>query len=61
MFLKALPVLLDHVAPAGGVQPHASLEMGSLDWGSMPFVLNPPAVAQVAHPWPTRTASGPSA
>lgn len=47
MFLKVLPILLGHTVPAGGVQPHASPEMGSLNGSSMLFVLKPPAVAPV--------------
>ncbi|CAM9492823.1 unnamed protein product [Rangifer tarandus platyrhynchus] len=41
VFLKALPIPLYHTVPPGGLQPRAPLVTGSLDGGSLPFVLSP--------------------
>ncbi|XP_010840209.1 PREDICTED: zinc finger protein 831 [Bison bison bison] len=41
VFLKALPIPLYHTVPPGGLQPRAPLVTGSLDGGSLPFVLGP--------------------
>ncbi|KAB0384511.1 hypothetical protein FD755_006428 [Muntiacus reevesi] len=41
VFLKALPIPLYHTVPPGGLQPRAPLVTGSLDAGSLPFVLSP--------------------
>ncbi|XP_053527320.1 zinc finger protein 831 isoform X2 [Artibeus jamaicensis] len=41
VFLKALPIPLYHTVPPGGLQPRAPLVTGSLDGGSVPFLLSP--------------------
>ncbi|XP_027622075.1 zinc finger protein 831 isoform X1 [Tupaia chinensis] len=41
LFLKALPIPLYHTVPPGGLQPRAPLVTGSLEGGSMPFILSP--------------------
>nr|KAF6472988.1 zinc finger protein 831 [Molossus molossus] len=41
VFLKALPIPLYHTVPPGGLQPRAPLVTGSLDGGSVPFILSP--------------------
>ncbi|KAI4538330.1 hypothetical protein MG293_011733 [Ovis ammon polii] len=52
VFLKALPIPLYHTVPPGGLQPRAPLVTGSLDGGSLPFVLSP--LLQPEGPGPTR-------
>ncbi|XP_013373835.1 PREDICTED: zinc finger protein 831 isoform X3 [Chinchilla lanigera] len=41
MILKALPIPLYHTVPPGSLQPRAPLVTGSLDGGSVPFILSP--------------------
>lgn len=41
VFLKALPIPLYHTVPPGGLQPRAPLMTGSLEGGSVPFLLSP--------------------
>ncbi|XP_008591518.1 PREDICTED: zinc finger protein 831 [Galeopterus variegatus] len=56
VFLKALPIPLYHTVPPGGLQPRAPLVTGSLDGGSVPFILSPllqpegPGPAQMGKP-----------
>ncbi|XP_023563285.1 zinc finger protein 831 [Octodon degus] len=56
MILKALPIPLYHTVPPGGLQPRAPLVTGSLEGGTMPFILSPllqpegPGSAQVGKP-----------
>lgn len=56
VFLKALPIPLYHTVPPGGLQPRAPLVTGSMDGGSVPFILSPllqpegPGPAQVGKP-----------
>uniref|UniRef100_A0A671FZU0 Zinc finger protein 831 n=1 Tax=Rhinolophus ferrumequinum TaxID=59479 RepID=A0A671FZU0_RHIFE len=56
VFLKALPIPLYHTVPPGGLQPRAPLVTGSLDGGSVPFILSPllqpegPGPPQVGKP-----------
>ncbi|XP_015421697.1 PREDICTED: zinc finger protein 831 [Myotis davidii] len=56
VFLKALPIPLYHTVPPGGLQPRAPLVTGSVDGGSVPFILSPllqpegPGPAQVGKP-----------
>ncbi|XP_076968792.1 zinc finger protein 831 isoform X2 [Tamandua tetradactyla] len=56
VLLKALPIPLYHTVPPGGLQPRAPLVTGSLDGGSLPFILSPllqpegPGPAQVGKP-----------
>ncbi|XP_003787896.1 zinc finger protein 831 [Otolemur garnettii] len=56
VFLKALPIPLYHTMPPGGLQPRAPVVTGSLDRGSVPFILGPllrpegPGPAQVGKP-----------
>ncbi|KAI4575643.1 hypothetical protein MJG53_011846 [Ovis ammon polii x Ovis aries] len=52
VFLKALPIPLYHTVPPGGLQPRAPLVTGSLEGGSLPFVLSP--LLQPEGPGPTR-------
>uniref|UniRef100_A0A8C9AV11 Zinc finger protein 831 n=1 Tax=Prolemur simus TaxID=1328070 RepID=A0A8C9AV11_PROSS len=52
VFLKALPIPLYHTVPPGGLQPRAPLVTGSLDGGSMPFILSP--LLQPEGPGPTQ-------
>lgn len=51
VFLKALPIPLYHTVPPGGLQPRAPLVTGSLDGGSVPFLLSP--LLQPEGPGPT--------
>ncbi|KAM5305519.1 zinc finger protein 831 [Glossophaga mutica] len=51
VFLKALPIPLYHTVPPGGLQPRAPLVTGSLDGGSLPFLLSP--LLQPEGPGPT--------
>ncbi|XP_039719671.1 zinc finger protein 831 [Pteropus medius] len=41
VFLKALPIPLSHTVPPGSLQPRAPLVAGSLEGGSVPFILSP--------------------
>ncbi|KAB0407418.1 hypothetical protein E2I00_012431, partial [Balaenoptera physalus] len=56
LFLKALPIPLYHTVPPGGLQPRAPLVSGSVDGGSVPFILSPllqpegPGSTQVGQP-----------
>lgn len=56
MILKALPIPLYHTVPPGGLQPRAPLVTGSLDGGTVPFILSPllqpegPGSTQVSKP-----------
>ncbi|MBV95635.1 zinc finger domain-containing protein, partial [Eschrichtius robustus] len=56
LFLKALPIPLYHTVPPGGLQPRAPLVSGSVDGGSVPFILSPllqpegPGSTQVGKP-----------
>nr|XP_020042762.1 zinc finger protein 831 [Castor canadensis] len=52
VFLKALPIPLYHTVPPGGLQPRAPLVTGSLDGGSVPFILSP--LLQPEGPGPTQ-------
>ncbi|EHA97710.1 Zinc finger protein 831 [Heterocephalus glaber] len=52
MILKALPIPLYHTVPPGGLQPRAPLVTGSLDGGSVPFILSP--LLQPEGPGPTQ-------
>ncbi|XP_057559946.1 zinc finger protein 831 [Hippopotamus amphibius kiboko] len=52
VFLKALPIPLYHTVPPGGFQPRAPLVSGSLDGGSVPFILSP--LLQPEGPGPTQ-------
>ncbi|KAM4842724.1 zinc finger protein 831 [Thomomys bottae] len=58
VFLKALPLPVYHTLPPRGPQPRAPLVMGSLDGGSVPFLLSP--LLQPEGPGPTQ-ASKPGA
>uniref|UniRef100_A0A8D2AL89 Zinc finger protein 831 n=1 Tax=Sciurus vulgaris TaxID=55149 RepID=A0A8D2AL89_SCIVU len=52
VLLKALPIPLYHTVPPGGLQPRAPLVTGSLDGGSVPFILSP--LLQPEGPGPTQ-------
>ncbi|XP_059889304.1 zinc finger protein 831 [Delphinus delphis] len=52
LFLKALPIPLYHTVPPGGLQPRAPLVSGSVDGGSVPFILSP--LLQPEGPGPTQ-------
>ncbi|XP_008065734.1 zinc finger protein 831 [Carlito syrichta] len=52
MFLKALPISVYHTVPPGSLQPRAPLVTGSLEGGSMPFILSP--LLQPEGPSPTQ-------
>ncbi|KAM4830637.1 zinc finger protein 831 [Urocitellus parryii] len=53
VLLKALPIPLYHTVPPGGLQPRAPLVTGSLDGGSVPFILSP--LLQPEGPGPTQS------